>query len=60
MLKREAFAYTTLTGMKTSEIKNLIGGIVTNMHAARAARIGNVSKRIGNALQCIYNALKMH
>ena len=38
MLKREAFAYTTLTGMKTSEIKNLIGGIVTNMHAARAAR----------------------
>ena len=38
MLKREALAYTTATAMKTSEIKNLIGGMATNMHAARAAR----------------------
>ena len=37
MLKREALAYTMATGM-TSEIKNLIGGVVTDMHAARAAR----------------------
>ena len=40
MLKHEALAYTTATAMKTSEIKNLIGGMVTKiyMHAARAAR----------------------
>ena len=38
MLKRGAVAYTTATGMKTSQIKNLICGLVTNMRAARAAR----------------------
>ena len=29
---------TTATGMKTSQIKKLIGGMVTNLRAARAAR----------------------
>ena len=38
MLKRGALAYTTATGMKTSQIKNLIGEMVTNLRAARAAR----------------------
>ena len=38
MLKGGALAYTTTTGMKTSQIKNLIGGIVTNMRTARKAR----------------------
>ena len=35
MLKRGALGYT---GMKTSQIKKLIGGMVTNLRAARAAR----------------------
>ena len=43
MLKRGAVAYTTATGMKTSQIKNLIGGMVTNLRAARAARTLNNS-----------------
>ena len=34
MLKRGALA----TGMKTSQVKDLIVGMVTNMRAARAAR----------------------
>ena len=38
MLKRGALGYTTATGMKTSKIKKLIGGMVTNLRAARAAR----------------------
>ena len=39
MLKRGALANATVKGLKTSQIKNLIGGMVTNMRAARAARI---------------------
>ena len=38
MLKSGALAYTTATRMKASQIKNLIGGMVRNMRAARAAR----------------------
>ena len=38
MLTRGALRYTTATGMKTSQIKKLIGGMVTNLRAARAAR----------------------
>ena len=38
MLTRGALAKATAKGLKTSQIKNLIGGMVTNMRAARAAR----------------------
>ena len=37
MLKRGALGYTTSTGMNTSQINKLIGGMVTNLRAARAA-----------------------
>ena len=38
MLKGGALGYTTATGMKTSQIKKLIGGMMTNLRAPRAAR----------------------
>ena len=38
MLTRGALGYTTATGIKTSQIKKLIGGMVTNLRVARAAR----------------------
>ena len=38
MFKRGALANATAKGLKTSQIKNLIGGMVTNMRAARATR----------------------
>ena len=38
MFKRGALANVTVKGLKTSQIKNLIVGMVTNMRAARAAR----------------------
>ena len=38
MLKHGALAYKTGTGLKTSQIRNLIGGMVTNMRSAPAAR----------------------